>query len=190
METGDITLLLYQWRQGDREALDRIAPLVYEHLRRLAGHYMSNERSNHTLQPTELVSELFVELLRLKHVAIEDRNHFFALSARVMRQILVQYARKLSAERRGGQSIRLIPLNVELEWVGIGEGPAMTLDLDTALDDLERLDEVAVRAIELRYFFGFTTPETARVLEQSVSTVERKIRFSLAWLSDRLHPET
>lgn len=188
MPSGQITSQLRQWREGDREALDRLTPLVYERLRVLAGTYLGREKDDHPLQPTELVNELFVDLLRLKRVEIGDRNHFFALAARVMRQILVRHARTTQAERRGGHVVTL-PLDAELAWTGGESGDPTALDLNGVMDELEKLDEAAVRAVELRYFFGFTANEAAKVLGTSKATVDRQVRFALAWLHSRLHPE-
>lgn len=185
---GEITKLLALWRGGDAEALHRLTPLVYEHLRSVAGAYMRREDAGHRFQPTELINELFVDLLRLKRVDIEDRNHFFALSARVMRQILVGHARSRVAEKRGGQMENL-PLDEELDWSGVSLSGhrAEVLDLNAAMNELEEYDEIAVRAVELRYFFGLTADETAESLGLSKATVDRHVRFALSWLHSRLH---
>lgn len=188
---GEITKLLALWHGGDREALHRLTPLVYEHLRMVAGRYMRHEDAGHPLlRPTELINELFLDLLRLKRLAIEDRNHFFALSARLMRQILIKHARSRTAEKRGGRAENL-PLDDELNWSGasLDVSRPEVLDLNSAMDELELYDESALRAVELRYFFGFTAEETAESLGVSKATVDRHIRFALSWLHSRLHSQ-
>ncbi|MEZ5356357.1 MAG: ECF-type sigma factor [Bryobacteraceae bacterium] len=184
---GDVTVQLRRWSEGDHAALERLTPFVYENLRTIASSFLSRERDGHTLQPTALVNELFLELLNVKRVTIADRNHFFAFSARVMRRILIQHARAAKAEKRGA-GLRNIPLNAELAWTG-GPDAAPTLDLEAVMNELENLDGDCVRAIELRYFFGFTAEETAELLGSSKSTVDRHVRFALTWMHSRLHPE-
>lgn len=186
MTAGDITLQLQRWRAGDKLALEELTPLVYDHLRMLAGRFLNAESARGVIQPTELMDDLFVELLEAKRVDANDRNQFFAFSARVMRRILVQHARTTKAQKRGG-GIPHCPLDPELAWTGPPEHPA-TLDLDAALDELEQMDAPAVRAVELRYLFSYTAEETASILGVSKATVDRHIRFALAWLSVRLHP--
>lgn len=186
MPVGEITIQLQRWRTGDKVALEELTPLVYDHLRTLAGRFLGSDSSGAVIQPTELMDELFLELLAAKRVEVNDRNQFFAFSARVMRRILVQHARTAKAQKRGGQ-LPHIPLDPEIAWVGSPTDSA-TLDLDAALDDLEQLDEPAVRAVELRYLFSFSAEETATILGVSKATVDRHVRFALAWLSVRLHP--
>ena len=189
MTPGEITTQLREWGQGDLSALDRLTPLVYERIRTLAGVYLRQEQNGAPIQPTELVNELFVELLQWKKVEIKDRNHFFALAARIMRQILVHHARRTGTERRGAGAYHL-PLENELAWTSnLGDGVG-NLDLHSVMEELEFLDEPAVRAVELRYLFGFTAEETAEVMGTSKSTVDRQIRFALSWMHSRLHPET
>lgn len=186
MGAGEITVRLLRWRQGDQAALNELAPLVYDHLRVLAGAYVRGGESARPIQPTELVDELFLELLKSQRVEIQDRNHFFAFSARIMRRILIHHARAAKAEKRGGDLVNL-PLDQELAWVGDPIDPT-PLDLEATLDELEQFDEPAVRAIELRYLFGFTVEEAAGILGTSKSTVDRHVRFGLSWLHSRLHP--
>lgn len=185
---GDITRQLRRWREGDGGAIDELTPLVYDHLRMLAGTFLNGQGANRPLQPTELVDELFVELLKAHKVDINDRNHFFAFSARVMRQILIHSARKAQAEKRGG-GLAHLPLNEELHWTAVNGNHPGALDLESALNELEQLDEPAVRAVELRYIFGFTAEETAELLGSSKASVDRHVRFALTWLHSRLHPE-
>jgi RNA polymerase sigma factor (TIGR02999 family) len=182
---GDVTLWLDRWGQGEKAALDQLAPLVYDQLRIIADGLIRGERSDHTLQPTALVHEAFQQLLSLQRLGLHDRAHFFTFAAKLMRRILVDHARRVKAEKRGGDFDR-IPLNPELAWVGARNEEA--LDLSTALEELESLDPGKARAIELRYFLGCTVEEAAALLGMSPSGVDRSIRFSLAWLHDRLHP--
>ncbi|MEZ5401214.1 MAG: ECF-type sigma factor [Bryobacteraceae bacterium] len=184
---GDVTVQLRMWREGDHAALTRLTPLVYEHLRAIAASFLARERDDYPLQPTELVHELFVKLLKVENVAITDRNHFFAFAARVMRRILIQHARSVKAEKRGA-GLRHVPLNAELAWTG-DDDSSPTLDLESVMNDLEDLDEQCVRAVELRYFFGFTAEEAAELLGSSKSTVDRQVRFALTWMHSRLHPD-
>lgn len=183
---GEITLLLHQWRSGDLEAGERLTPLVYDQLRKIAESYLRREHPDNSLQPTELVNELFVELLKLNRLTWKDRSHFFVFSAKIMRQILIGHARRTKAAKRGGE-LEHLPLNAELDWIGEPDVPE-TLDLTTALDELEQADAQKVRALEMRYFFGFSAEETAELLGISKATVDREIRFTLGWLHQRLHP--
>ncbi len=182
--SGEITGWLEQWSQGDPAALDRLAPLVYDQLRAIADNLLRNEAPDHTLQPTALVSETFLKLLDLHRVSLNDRSHFFAFAARLMRRILIDHARRENAAKRFSPAQRL-PLDPELGWAGSINEHA--LDLNSALDELEVLDATGVRALELRYFLGCTGEETAVLLGLSASTVDRSLRFSLAWLHSRLH---
>ena len=182
---GEITVLLDDWARGDSEALHRLAPLVYDQLRNLADALLRNERSDHTLQGTALVNEMFQQLMKLHKVNLNDRSHFYTFAARLMRRLLVDHARYLKAGKRGAY-MNHAPLNAELAWVAPTEDS--TLDLSAALEELQALDEGKARAVELRYFLGCTVEETAAILGVSTSTVDRDIRFSLAWLHQRLHP--
>ena len=183
--SGEVTLWLERWGQGEPAALDRLAPLVYDQLHAIADGLLRGERSDHTLQPTALVNEAYQQLLNLHKVNLNDRAHFFTFAAKLMRRILVDRARRIKAEKRGGELGR-IPLEPELAWIGALNEES--LDLSTALEELELLDRVKARALELRYFLGCTVEETAAVLGLSPSSIDRSIRFSLAWLHDRLHP--
>jgi RNA polymerase sigma factor (TIGR02999 family) len=181
---GEITLLLDRWEQGEPGAVESLAPLVYDQLRAIAEAFLRNERPGHTLQPTAVVNEVFLDLLRVRRVAINDRTHFFAFAAQLTRRVLIDSARKAKAEKRGGQWTRL-PLDAELEWIS-HEGPE-SLDLSAALNALAEFDPAKLRAVELHYFLGCTVEETADVLQLSKRTVERNLRFSVAWLRGRLH---
>jgi RNA polymerase sigma factor (TIGR02999 family) len=184
-ESGEITRLLDSWAQGDATAVDRLAPLVYDQLRRLAESLLRNERADHTLQGTALVNEMFQQFMKLRKVSLRDRSHFYTFSAKLMRRLLVDHARQVKAVKRG-VSFKRVPLNAELAW--ITPQPESFLDLSAALEELYAIDEAKARAIELRYFLGCTVDETASILGVSAPSVERDIRFSLVWLHDRLHP--
>jgi RNA polymerase sigma factor (TIGR02999 family) len=181
--SGEVTGWLEQWAQGEPAALDRLAPLVYDQLRTIADNLLRNEAPDHTLQPTALVNETFLRLLDLHKVTLHDRSHFFAFAAKLMRRVLIDHARRAKAAKR---SVGLLPLDPELGWTGSVD--EQSLDLSAALEELESLDATAVRAVELRYFLGCTGQETAALLGSSESTVDRSLRFSLAWLHSRLHP--
>lgn len=180
---GDITLILRRWSEGDRAAVGDLAPLVYDHLRRVANSYLSRERSDHTLEATSLVNELFVRLLQQSRTRLADRGHFFAFAARAMRGILVDHARSRAAGKRGGGGPR-VELSPDLAWID-PESPAM-IDLDAALAEFENLDAARARVVELRVFLGCTAEEAAEVLGISKATADRYYSFAIAWLADRL----
>jgi RNA polymerase sigma factor (TIGR02999 family) len=173
-----ITALLRAWREGERDALDRLVPLVYDELRRLAGRAMQRERTDHTLQTTALLHEAYLRMLGAD-VEWEDRAHFYAVAAQTMRRILVDHARARGRDKRGGGSVR-VPLEE-----GLAQAAASTPDvvaLDEALSRLSTLDERKAKAVELHYFGGLTYDETARVLGVSPATVDRELRLAKAWL--------
>ena len=180
---GEITELLHRWEGGDPGVVEALAPLVYDQLRGIAEAYLRNERPEHTLQPTAVVNEVFVDLLRLRRVALHDRAHFYTFAAQLIRRTLIDSARKAKSEKRG-MGWQRIPLDAELAWLG-GES-AESLDLAQALDDLAEFDPVKTRMVELHYFLGCTVEETAEILDISSRTVERSLHFSLAWLRRRL----
>ncbi len=182
---GEITQLLGRWEQGEPGAVESLAPLVYDQLRAIAEAFLRNERPDHTLQATAVVNEVFLDLLRLRRLAINDRAHFFAFAAQLTRRVLIDSARKAKAEKRGLGWTR-IPLDAELAWLS-NEESSESLDLSAALNELGEFDPAKTRAVELHYFLGCTVDETADVLQVSKSTVERSLRFSLAWLHGRLH---
>lgn len=174
----DVTQLLRTWRAGDEQALESLLPLVYDELRSIASASFRGERAGHTLQPTALVHEAF---LRLTEAEIDwsDRAHFFAIAARTMRRVLVDYARERGAVKRGGDWIRQT-LDTGLSMTA---GPPLEiLDLDRALSRFARQDTRAAKAAELYYFGGLNHKETARVLEVSPATVDRDLRMARAWL--------
>jgi RNA polymerase sigma factor (TIGR02999 family) len=183
--SGEVTLLLRQWTAGQPDALDSLAPIVYQHLHRIAQGYLSRERGGHTLQATGLVNEVFLRLLADRRADWQDRGHFYSFAARMMRRILIDHARAVRAGKRGGEAQK-IPLAAELAWID-AQGPEI-LDLDTALNDLEAMDPKKARAVELRYFLGCTAEETAEIMEVSKATIDRELRFTRSWLVDRLNP--
>lgn len=180
-ESAAVTRLLSEWRAGDGEALDRLAPIVYDELKRLAGLHMRGERDNHVLQTTALVHEAYMRLVDLE-LPFRDRVHFYSVATRMMRRVLVDFARRRDAAKRGAGIIQL-PLDDEI--VGV-EVPDQILALDDALERLAASDERKAKVVELRYFGGFTIEETAEALGTSHATVERDLRFAKAWLIKQL----
>lgn len=176
--TPDITMWLAEWRHGDDAALERLVPLVYDELRRIAARQLRGERSNHTLQPTELVHEAFLRLVR-QNVSWQNRAHFFGVAAEIMRRLLVDHARKKRADKRGA-GMETIALHERIEWPA-----ARDLDivaLDECLTALAELDPQQAKVVELRFFAGLSIEETAEVLGVSDSTVKREWRVARAWL--------
>jgi len=175
----EVTQLLQRWRNGDKAALDKLTPLVYDELHRLAHQYISRERPDHTLQTTALVNEAYVRLVEQKDVKWENRAHFFAVSAQVMRHILVDYARQASSEKRGG-FFRQVTLGDDL--VVSRERAAELVALDEAMQALDEIHPRRSKVVELRYFGGLNNTEAAAVLKVSEATIERDWRFAKAWL--------
>lgn len=178
-----ITQLLADWRSGDRAALDRLLPLVYEELHRLAHHYVRQERADHTLQTTAVVNEAYLRLADCRSMQWQDRTHFFAVAARLMRRILVDHARTKRREKRGGNAIKITlderaavapPFSLEL------------LALDEALTKLEAEEPRKSRVVELRCFGGLNNQEIAEVLDIEPNTVIRDWNFAKAWLRREL----
>ena len=179
MVSNDVTQLLLAWRGGDKAAFDRLLPLIYGELRRLAHHYMAGERRDHVLQTTALVHEAYVRMIGLER-DWEGRRHFFAVAAQTMRRVLVDLARRREADKRGAGAV-FVPL-------GDGDDPAAPersadlLLLDDALAALESVDLRKAQVVELRFFGGLTIEETAEVLSLSHATVERDLKLARAWL--------
>jgi RNA polymerase sigma factor (TIGR02999 family) len=182
--TGDVTTLLHRWRDGDNAALDQLVPLVYDELRRVARARLRNEPVDHPLQTTALVHEAYIRLVSLDRMTLADRTHFFAMAARLMRQVLVDQARRIRADKRGG-GLSIVALDAA---VGVaGASPNVDLiALDRALDELEALDPRLCRVVELRFFSGLSIDEAAAALHISTATVERDWAFTKAWLHQRL----
>ena len=176
---GEVSQLLKDWGDGNESALDRLIPLVYTELRRMAHHQMAKERIGHTLQTTALVNEVYLRLLGTADVAWADRAHFFALSAKLMRRILVDHARGRGRAKRGGQMRKL---SLE-ETPAIPVGPDSNIvAVDDALKSLAAVDARKAKMVELRFFGGFSVEETAKILNVSVSTVMSDWRFAKVWL--------
>ncbi len=182
MSEANITQLLHDWIEGDRKSLDVLTPLVYEKLRRIAGNAFRNERPNHTLQTTALVHEAFAKLIDVD-VEWQDRSHFFALAARMMRRILVDHANSKAAAKRGGKAQ---DLNLDDVVAVSPENSDAVLALHEALTQLAEQDQRKAEILELHYFGGLTYREMSEVLGLSSSTLDREIRFAKAWLRTRL----
>jgi len=177
-----ITRLLGRWRAGEERAREVLLPMIYDRLRAIATREFSSERGDHTLQPTALVNEAFMQLDRAE-IDFNDRRHFYALAARTMRRLLVDHARARRRDKRGGEQVRVQLTEVDLT----GEGPtADMLDLVDALDELEDLNVRVSQAMELMYFGGLTRQEVADQLEVSPTTLDRDLRIGRAWLKRRL----
>ncbi|HZT69616.1 MAG TPA: sigma-70 family RNA polymerase sigma factor [Terriglobia bacterium] len=175
----EVTVLLRAWSEGDAQALDRLAPLVYKELHRIARGYMARERPNHTLQATALVNEAFVRLVDSRQINWKDRAHFFAVCAQAMRRILVDYARSRGYQKRGGKQLR-IQLD-EASGVSWSQD-ANLLQIDEALARLAAFDPRKEKVVEMRFFGGLSVEETAEALKISPETVMRDWKFARAWL--------
>lgn len=190
LATDNLTTLLIEWRQGDKTALDRLTPLVYDEIRRIAHRYVQREREGHTLQTTALVNEAYLRLAGSQHVDWQNRDHFFAVTAQVMRRILIDQARRRQYTKHGGEAQR-VAFEVASREAGLMSQPRATelLALDEALDDLAKLDERKSQVVQLRYFGGLSLEETAEVLRVSLMTVRRDWRAAKAWLYRRVKSE-
>jgi RNA polymerase sigma factor (TIGR02999 family) len=180
----EVTQLLFDWSHGDRAALGKLTPLVYEELRRLAHRYMKGQRPDHTLQTTALVNEAYLRLADQKRANFTNRSHFFAVAAKAMRQILVNQAKASQRQKRGGGAAK-----VELDEAALisPEQPREILDLNEALERLAALDSRKAQVVELSYFGGLKQEEIAEVLKISTITVRRDWVFARAWLYAELH---
>jgi RNA polymerase sigma factor (TIGR02999 family) len=186
MASTDATLFLRQLADGDPSAAERLLPLVYDNLRALAGGAFRGVRSDHTLQPTALVHEVFIRLVDQANVNWQDRSHFLAVSARAMRMILADYARRRGADKRGGQWTRV---EIDLPTTETGATQLDLIAVDEALTKLAALDERHARIVELRFFTGLTVAEVAGVMKCSPSSIEREWRAIRAWLNLELDTE-
>jgi RNA polymerase sigma factor (TIGR02999 family) len=181
--SSPVTQLLLAWGRGDSSALKKLIPLVYRELMRIAQRYMAGERTGHTLQTTALIHEAYLKLIDTKRVDWQNRAHFFAVSAQVMRRILVDQARARRSKKRGGR-VSNLPLE---EGLAVLKQPAQdVVALDTALKDLEKIDPRKAKVVELRFFGGLSVEQTAAVLEVSTTTVMRDWRFARTWLYNEL----
>lgn len=180
----DLTLLLNRMRQGDRDAGNQAAAMVYHELHRIASREMRRERAGHVLQTTALVNEAYLRLAgRTQSLQIQDRAHFFALAARQMRRVLVDYARSQHAQHRGGGAP---PVDLDRVSLGTSQKNLDLLMLNECLDELERLDPRAAHVVELRYFGGYTDNEVVEAVGASLSTIRRDWEFARSWLFDRM----
>jgi RNA polymerase sigma-70 factor, ECF subfamily len=182
-ESGEVTVLLKAWGGGDRQALDRLTPRVYDELRRMSRKYMRNEREGHTLQATALVNDVYLRLVDATAIDWKDRAHFFAVCAQMMRRILVDAARARGSRKRGGGVVKV---DVEDACVGAPGRDASTIALDDALTALAKFDPRKAQVIELRYFGGLSVEETAEVLKISPQSVMRDWKLAKAWLMREL----
>jgi len=184
--SAEVTQLLRSWSSGDQQARDRLVPIVYATLHRLAEHYLYDERNAQTLSPTALVHEAYMRLVEQDAPEWNSRGHFFGVAAHLMRQVLVDHARQRLSAKRGGGAVKL-----DLEDVATPAfNPQSTdiLALNEALDELATADDRKCKVVELRYFGGFTEDEIGESLSLSVATVRRDLRAAEAWLSARLNP--
>ena len=179
----DVTALLMAWRDGDEAALRQLTPLVYDELHRLAERCMRGEQAGHTLQTTALVNEAYIRLVDSSRVRWQNRGHFFAIAAQLMRRILVDFARRRKYQKRGGNGLHItlaegldVATNVNADLVAV----------DAALQELSKLDARKAQVVELRFFGGMTLAETADVLQVSTDTVGRDWRAAKAWLTREL----
>ena len=181
--SNEVTLLLQAWGNGDQEALDRLTPLIYREVHRIAERLMAGQHPNHTLQATALVNEAYLRLVDSHQANWKDRAHFFALCARAMRQVLVDYARSRDSTKRGGGQVCL---GLE-EGLAAGSSPeANLLELDDALNRLAARDPRRSQVVELRFFGGLSVEETAEALKISPETVHRDWKLARAWLFGEL----
>jgi RNA polymerase sigma factor (TIGR02999 family) len=175
----EITRLLDEWGNGNQTALDKLYPLVYDELRRMAHRYMSRERKGHTLQTTALINEAYLRLVEQRNVHWENRAHFFGISAQIMRRILIDHARRYDYAKRGGGAQRV---SLDEAAVVAKERAAELLDLDEALNRLAEVDPRRSRVVELRFFGGLDNEEIAWLLKISPNTVTRDWKMARAWL--------
>jgi RNA polymerase sigma factor (TIGR02999 family) len=180
-DTHEVTLLLAEWAKGNQQALDDLTPMVWRELRQLAAGYLRKERQGHTLQPTALVHEAYMRLVDQTNPTWQSRSHFFAVAARLMRQILVDHARRKHAGKRAGIKV---PLD---QAVSFEQGRSRDLlALDSGLEALEKFDARKCKAVELRYFGGLSMEEIAQTLDVSTITVRRDLRMAEAWLQKEM----
>jgi RNA polymerase sigma-70 factor (ECF subfamily) len=183
----DVTMLLLDWQRGDAVALERLLPLVYADLRKVARAHLGREQAGHSLQPTALVHEVYLRLVGLERLRVENRTHFMAFAARLMRQILVDHARRKRAGKRGG-AVTMVGLDAlpAREEPSIAAAEVDILELDCVLDELATFDPQQCRLVELKFFAGLTIEEMAQTLGISTATVEREWLVARAWLYQRM----
>jgi RNA polymerase sigma factor (TIGR02999 family) len=176
---GEVTQLLRAWGNGDEQSLERLIPVVYDQLRRMAARQMRNENPGGTLQPTALVNEAYLKLVAIEQATWQDRAHFFAVSAQMMRRILIDRARARRADKRGGGAVR-VELNESVD--GVADRSSDLIVLDEALETLATFDPRKARVVEMKFFGGLSVEETAAVLKTSPRTVMRDWNLARAWL--------
>jgi RNA polymerase sigma factor (TIGR02999 family) len=186
---SDVTRLLHEWKAGDRDALDRLIPLVYAELHVLASRQLAREWRHDRLQTTAVVSEAYVRLFGQRSVDWQNRGHFFAIAAQLMRRILVDHARRERCTKRGGEGTP-VALHEDIALAPSPVDAVDALNLDRALEKLERLDPDAARMVELRFFAGLTVEETAAALGISVATIKRDWAIAKGWLYRELTGDT
>ena len=179
VRSHDVTALLIEWTRGDKAAVDKLLPLVHDELRRLARRQMAGERPGHVLQATALVNEVYLKLIDIQRVQWQDRAHFFAMAARVMRRVLVDFARAGKNQKRGGAMHRI---TFDQDLPVAGETPEDVIAIDAALAAFGREYERKAQVVELRFFAGLSVEETAEVLKISPETVMRDWKFAKGWL--------
>ena len=185
-EKHEVTQILQKWREGDKNAAEQLFPLVYDELKRQAKNHLYRERSDHTLQPTALVHEAYLKLVEQTVLSVENRSHFFAVASRLMRQILVDHARKYNSEKRGGSAQRF-----SIEDLDILPEQSATdlLELNDALQRLEAIDERKASVVDMRFFGGLKEKEIADILGVTEKTVRRDWHFAKLWLFRELSQE-
>jgi RNA polymerase sigma factor (TIGR02999 family) len=185
--TTPITVLVHEYAKGDKAALNRLLPLVYAELRRIAQKHLRGEQPGHTLQPTALVHEMYARLADQSAPDVRDRIHFLSIAAGVMRQVLIDHARTKYAQKRGG---RQAALSLDEAQHACLEKPAIMIRIDDALNQLARLDPKRARLIEMRFFGGLTAEESAQLLNVPVHGVRRDLRVAQAWLHRELNQDS
>lgn len=183
MSTHGVTNLLIELSNGKREVVDELLPIIYDELKRIAANYLRRERSDHTLQPTALVNEAYMKMIDITQVSWQNKAHFIGVAANQMRRILVDHARHHNAQKRGGE-FHIMTLNEEIDHVA--EQSADLIALDDALTELAKMDPTKAKIVELRYFGGLSTDETAEVLGVSSITIKRHWKMAKAWLYGQL----
>ena len=186
LRSGEVSALIERWQAGDDGALDRLLPMVYAELKQLASAQLRSERRDHTLQTTGLVHEVYLKLLGHTPSGLENERHFFALAAKAMRQILIDHARKLAAQKRLHPHQKLSLEGLPEHWMPGTPSISSMLDIDRALEDLDGIDERAARVFELIYFIGLDQEEVAAILGVTPRTVRRLWRAARLWISDRV----
>jgi RNA polymerase sigma factor (TIGR02999 family) len=181
-KSGEITGLLQEWGKGDRAAGDALTPLIYDELHRCAKRLFRSENASHTLQPTALVNEAYAKLVDVE-ISWQDRAHFYALAARMMKRLLINHAHARNAAKRGGDAIRV---TLDESHDRSGDADAVLLDLTDALEALEKIDPRKAELIELQYFGGLTLAEMEEATGLSPATIGRDLRFARAWLKDQM----